>query len=83
MKTVLCCFKTKERFIKNVSGHMSTCRKEEIIKSQIAIFREVREDLALRLEKATGVKGYDGIANVRFNGTHNSMGLKEHAQRMT
>lgn len=31
------------------------------------------EDLASRLEKATGVKGYDGISNLRFNGTHNGM----------
>ncbi|KAK4985266.1 hypothetical protein LTR50_006070 [Elasticomyces elasticus] len=63
----------KERFINNVSGHMSTCRREEIIKRQIAIFREVSEDIASRLEKATGIKGYDGISNLRFNGTHNGM----------
>lgn len=54
--------KAKERFVSNVSGHMSTCTREEIIKRQIAIFREVSEDLATRMEKATGVKGYDGIA---------------------
>lgn len=63
----------KERFINNVSGHMKNCREEEIIKRQIAIFREVSNDLATRLEKAVGVKGYDGIANLRFNGTHNGM----------
>ena len=63
----------KERFINNVSGHMQNCHKEEIIKRQIAIFREVSNDLATRLEKATGVKGYDGISNMRFNGTHNGM----------
>ncbi|KAL8788039.1 MAG: hypothetical protein Q9195_007505 [Heterodermia aff. obscurata] len=63
----------KKRFVSNVSGHMSTCRKEEILKRQIAIFREVSPDLASRLEEATGVKGYDGIANLRFNGTHNGM----------
>lgn len=61
------------RFIKNVSGHMSTCRKDEIIKRQIAIFREVSEDIASRLEKATGIKGYNGISELRFNGTHNGM----------
>ncbi|TKA72764.1 hypothetical protein B0A55_06843 [Friedmanniomyces simplex] len=61
----------KERFINNVSGHMSTCRKEDIIKRQIAIFREVSGDLAARLEKATGVKGHESIANMTFNGTHN------------
>ena len=59
--------KAKARLIETVSGHMSTCRKEEIIKRQIAIFREVSEDLASRLEKATGVKGYDGIKNVSCN----------------
>lgn len=63
----------KERFINNISGHMSNCQKEEIIKRQIAIFREVSEDLASRLEKATGVKGYPGIAEFSFNGTHNGM----------
>jgi len=63
----------KERFINNVSGHMANCHKEEIIKRQIAIFREVSNDLATRLEKATGVKGYDGISGLRFNGTHNGM----------
>lgn len=63
----------KARFVSNVAGHMKNCRKEEIIKRQIAIFREVSEDLASRLEKATGVKGYEGIANLRFNGTHNGM----------
>lgn len=63
----------KERFISNVSGHMANCKREEIIKRQIAIFREVSEDLASRLEKATGVKGYAGISGLRFNGTHNGM----------
>lgn len=65
--------KAKERFISNVSGHMSTCRKEDTIKRQIAIFREVSPDIAKRLEKATGIKGYDGIKNMTFNGTHNGM----------
>ncbi|KAM0801888.1 catalase-like domain-containing protein [Usnea florida] len=65
--------KAKARFVSNVSGHMSTCRYPEILKRQIAIFREVSDDLATRLEKATGIKGYDGIANLRFNGTHNGM----------
>lgn len=63
----------RERFIKTVSGHMSKCSQDEIIKRQIAIFREVSDDLASRLEKATGIKGYDGISNLRFNGTHNGM----------
>ena len=67
----------KERFINNVSGHMSTVTKDEIIKRQIAIFREVSEDLASRLEKATGIKGYDGISGLSFNGTHNGMAKED------
>ncbi|RYN99352.1 Catalase [Alternaria tenuissima] len=63
----------KERFIKNISGHMETVTDKEIIKRQIAIFREVSEDIASRMEKATGVQGYPGIAGLRFNGTHNGM----------
>ena len=62
--------KAKERFIGNVSGHMATCKHDEIIKRQIAIFREVSDDIATRLEKATGIKGYDGIANVRYPSTN-------------
>ncbi|KKY19599.1 putative peroxisomal catalase [Diplodia seriata] len=66
----------RNRFIGNVAGHMSTCRREEIIKRQIAIFREVSHDLARRLEMATGVRGYEGIAGLRFNGCHNGMALR-------
>lgn len=61
----------RERMIATISGHMSTCKDKEIIKRQIAIFREVSDDIAKRLEKATGVQGYPGIAELRFNGTHN------------
>lgn len=61
----------KERFINNVAGKMEVCPEKEFIKRQIAIFREVDPDIATRLEQATGVKGYDGIANMQFNGTHN------------
>lgn len=63
----------RERFIGNVSGHMSNCKSEEMIKREIAIFREVSKDMGDRLEKATGIKGYEGISNLRFNGTHNGM----------
>ncbi|KAF2157411.1 CAT1 catalase [Myriangium duriaei CBS 260.36] len=70
----------RERFIGNVSGHMANCHKEEIIKRQIAIFREVSDDIATRLEKATGVKGYPGIADLTFNGTHNGL-AKETSKR--
>jgi len=63
----------RERFINNVAGKMEVCREKEFLKRQIAIFREVDNDIAVRLEKATGIKGYDGIANLKFNGTHNGM----------
>lgn len=63
----------RQRFIGNISGHMANCRKEEIIKRQIAIFREVSDDIATRLEKATGIQGYPGISGLRFNGSHNGM----------
>ncbi|KAK4689118.1 catalase, partial [Tremellales sp. Uapishka_1] len=65
---------SRVRFVETVSGHMSTVTDKEIIKRQISIFREVSDDLATRLEKATGVKGYDGISNMTFNGSHNGMG---------
>lgn len=55
----------KERFISNVSGHMANCHSEEILKRQIAIFREVSDDLATRLEKATGIKSSYRVADVR------------------
>lgn len=45
----------------------------EITKRQIAIFRQVSDDLASRLEKATGVKRYAGISGLGFNGAHNGM----------
>ena len=63
----------KDRFINNVAGKMEVCPNKEILKRQIAIFREVHPAIATRLEKATGIKGYEGIANMRFNGTHNGM----------
>ncbi|KAI1122010.1 catalase-like domain-containing protein [Nemania abortiva] len=63
----------RERFISNVAHKMSLCKDEEILKRQIAIFREVDADIAARLEKATRIRGYDGIANLAFNGTHNGM----------
>ncbi|KAF7549183.1 hypothetical protein G7046_g8430 [Stylonectria norvegica] len=63
----------RERFINNVTGKMALCSVEEPLKRQIAIFREVDPEIADRLEKSTGITGYDGIANMRFNGTHNGM----------
>jgi len=63
----------RERFINNVAGKMEVCKEKEFIMRQIAIFREVDNEIAVRLEKATGIKGYDGISNLSFNGTHNGM----------
>ncbi|KAH7081311.1 peroxisomal catalase [Paraphoma chrysanthemicola] len=63
----------RERWISNISGHMENCTDKEIIRRQISIFREVSEDMASRLEKATGEKGYDGIKGLTFNGTINGM----------
>jgi catalase len=60
-----------------VSGKMELCRGEELIRRQIAIFREVDWDIATRLEEATGIKGYDGIAGLSFNGTHHGMAADE------
>ena len=63
----------RERFINNVAGKMASCNYEEALKRQITIFREVDPEIAERLEKATGIKGYDSITNMKFNGTHNGM----------
>jgi catalase len=63
----------RNRFINNVAGKMEVCPNKEILKRQIAIFGEVDKDIQTRLEKATGIKGYDGIKDMKFNGTHNGM----------
>ncbi|KAI0827528.1 catalase-like domain-containing protein [Hypoxylon sp. FL0890] len=63
----------RARFISNTTGKMAVCKEPELIKRQIAIFRQVDDDIAVRLEKETGIKGYSGISNMRFNGTHNGM----------
>jgi catalase len=63
----------RERFISNISGHMENCSDKEIIKRVISIFREVSEDVASRMEKATGVTGYAGISELKFNGSLNGM----------
>ncbi|TGJ82727.1 hypothetical protein E0Z10_g6059 [Xylaria hypoxylon] len=63
----------REQLIGNVSQKRSLCTDKEILKRQIAIFSEIDDDIAIRLEKVTGIKGYDGIADLKFNGTHNGM----------
>ena len=56
-----------------LQGKMEVCKDKEILKRQIAIFRMVSDDIASRLEKAIGIKGYPDIYKMRFNGTHNGM----------
>lgn len=73
---------SKERFIQTVAGHMSTCKRKEIIARQIAIFRQVSPDLGARLEKATNVRGYGSIEGMSFNGTHNGFGVKRGANSL-
>ncbi|BEI86166.1 hypothetical protein CcaverHIS002_0604530 [Cutaneotrichosporon cavernicola] len=63
----------RERLIKTVSGHMSTCKDKEIIRRQIAIFRAVHPDIGTRLEKATGIKGHQSLIGVQFNGSTNAL----------
>ncbi len=59
----------KQRFIGNITGHMSNCSSSEILKRQIGIFREVSDDIATRLEKNLGMKSTYRVADMRFNGT--------------
>ncbi|KAK0103825.1 hypothetical protein ONS95_005824 [Cadophora gregata] len=68
--------KAKERVTSNMSGHMENCKEKEIIKRQISIFREMSKNVVSRLEKATGVKDYDGIKDLKLTGTHNGMARK-------
>ena len=74
---------SRARFVKTASGHMSTCKDKTIIARQLAIFRQVSEDLSTRLEKATGVKAYSGrFEDLKFNGSHNGYGKKKTANGM-
>ncbi|WWD00005.1 hypothetical protein V866_006913 [Kwoniella sp. B9012] len=67
----------RQRFIETVAGHMSTCRHKRIIERQIAIFKQVHPSIAIRLEKATGVKGSSTpFGSIQFNGSHNGYGDK-------
>jgi catalase len=59
----------KARFIDNVAGKMEVCPNKEILKRQIAIFREVHPDIATRLEKATGIKSDYKVSEMQFNDT--------------
>jgi catalase len=59
---------------------MGTCKEKKIIARQITIFREVADEIADGLEKATGVKGEQvGLEGMVFNGSHNGYGKKKTA----
>jgi catalase len=63
----------KARFINNVARKMEAYLNKEILKRQIAIFREVHPNITTRLEKATGIKSDYKVSEIRFNGTNNEM----------
>jgi catalase len=46
----------KERFVKNVSGHLGNVSLDRIKKDQVAIFLAVDKDLGTRVAKAIGLK---------------------------
>ncbi|KAK0550887.1 hypothetical protein OC845_002450 [Tilletia horrida] len=45
----------KDRFIKNVSGHLGGVKSEEIKKRQLAVFKRVHPDIATRISKEIGI----------------------------
>jgi len=62
------------RMISNLAGHMSTCKRPEILKKQLAIFYEVDPAIAEQLGKAIGITDYPkGIKGMQFNGIRNGM----------
>lgn len=64
----------QDRMISNIAGHMSTCKSQDILKKQLAIFYEVDPDIANRLSKALGITDYPkGISGLNFNGIRNGM----------
>lgn len=64
----------QDRMINNLAGHMSTCRKQEILQKQLAIFHEVSPDIAEKLSKALGITEYSkGVQGLTFNGIRNGM----------
>lgn len=77
----------KERFVSNVSGHMSNCRSKDIIARQLAIFHEASPELASRISKATGVSNYNkgiaGMSKFLQANTHTRLRLKPLEQTLT
>jgi catalase len=63
----------KARFINNAVGKMEVCSNKEILKRQIAIFREVHPNIATCLERPTGIKSDYKVSEMQVNGTHNGM----------
>jgi catalase len=58
---------------------MQVYKSPDLLKRQIAISRIVSNDLATRLEKATGIKGLPDTREMKFNGTHNGFAKKKEA----
>jgi len=75
-------FSEKERaaFVKEVSGHMSTCSDKGILARAISVWHQVDADLAAQIAKGTGVESYEkDLKKMRFMGSHNhEAGLTAH-----
>ena len=69
----------KERFIKNISTHMSTCREKRIIAQQCAIFAMVDKKLADAIAKEVGIDSYPDAREITFNGSHSALGKQKRA----
>jgi catalase len=63
----------KERFINNISTHMSTCREERIIAQQLSIFAMVDKNLADAIAGKLNIKSYPDAREVTFNGSHSAL----------
>ncbi|KAK0520102.1 hypothetical protein OC834_007158 [Tilletia horrida] len=75
-------FSEKDRatFIKEVSGHMSTCTDKGVLARAISVWHQVDADLAAQIAKGVGVNSYEtDLKKMRFIGSHNhEAGLTAH-----
>lgn len=67
----------KERFIKNISTHMKTCREKRIIAKECAIFAMVDKKLADAIAKEVGIDSYPDASELTFNGSHSALGKQK------
>ncbi|KAH8079934.1 putative catalase [Filobasidium floriforme] len=63
----------KERFINNISTHMSTCREQQILERQLSIFAMVDKNLADAIAGKLNIKSYPDAREVTFNGSHSAL----------